>query len=187
VIQFITTNEGKFREVFEKLLEHGIRIEHLDRGYPEIQADSLEKIVRFGATVLEDEVEGDYFIDDSGLFVDALGGFPGPYSVYAFKRIGCAGILKLLEGVARRSAAFQTALLLRHRGDIHVFRGECLGEIADRQRGKGGFGFDPIFVPQGESRTFGEMTVAEKNRHSHRARAVDELIAYLKRFRGKLD
>ncbi len=180
MIQFITTNEGKFREVSEKLLEHGIRITHLDRSYPEIQADSLEKVVRFGATVLDDEVQGDYLIDDSGLFIDALGGFPGPYSAYAFKKIGCAGILKLLEGASNRTAVFVTVFLLRRGDDHETSRGEVHGTIADRERGKGGFGFDPIFVPESETRTFAEMSVKEKNALSHRARAVDGLMAHLK-------
>lgn len=180
MIQFVTTNEGKFKEVFEKLLEHGVRIEHLDRGYPEIQADSLEKIVRFGATELDAQVRGDYFIDDSGLFIDALGGFPGPYSAYVYKRLGCAGILKLMQGVTERSASFQTAFLFRKGGEHHVFRGESLGAIAEEPRGRSGFGFDPIFIPEGETRTFAEMSLKEKNNRSHRALAVDELIAFLK-------
>lgn len=180
MIQFVTTNEGKFREVFDKLLEDGIRIEHLDRGYPEIQADSLEKILRFGATVLDDEVKGDYLIDDSGLFIDALGGFPGPYSSYAFKKIGCAGILRLMEGASNRKAMFVTVFLLRRAGEHFAFRGEAPGTIADRERGKGGFGFDPVFIPDGDTRTYAEMTLKEKNATSHRGRAVDALLAHLK-------
>jgi XTP/dITP diphosphohydrolase len=179
VITFVTTNEGKFREVFDRCLERGIRIERADRSYPEIQADSLEKIVRFGATVLDDQVSGDYVIDDSGLSVDALDGFPGPYSSYAYKRLGCAGILKLLAGARTRGAAFETVLLLRRKGEHHTFRGECRGTIAESERGKSGFGFDPIFIPEGEARTFAEMDVKEKNRFSHRARAVDALLEFL--------
>jgi XTP/dITP diphosphohydrolase len=78
-----------------------------------------------------------------------------------------------------RAATFDTAFLLRAGEDHHVFHGECRGTIADRERGKGGFGFDPIFVPEGDTRTFAEMTTAEKNRVSHRARAVDALVAHL--------
>lgn len=178
-IQFVTTNEGKFKEVFDMLLERGIRIEHADRGYPEIQADSLEKIVRFGATILDEQTPGDYLIDDSGLFIDALGGFPGPYSAYVHKRLGCAGILKLLSGGSDRAALFETALLLRRKGEHHMFRGECPGTIAEAERGKGGFGFDPIFIPDGETRTFAEMSLKEKNRYSHRARAVEALAGFL--------
>jgi XTP/dITP diphosphohydrolase len=180
VIAFVTTNEGKFREVSEKLLEVGVKLVREDRTYPEIQADRLEKVVRFAATVLDDQIRGDYLIDDSGLFIDHFGGFPGVYSSYVYKRLGGAGILKLLAGVRDRGATFETVFLLRRRGDHDVFHGACRGTIADAERGQGGFGFDPIFIPEGHADTFAEMTVSEKNRVSHRARAVDALLAHLR-------
>ena len=177
---FVTTNEGKFREVAARLLDAGIRISHEDRSYPEIQTDRLEKVVRFAATILDDQIRGDYLIDDSGLAIDALGGFPGVYSSYAYKRLGSAGILKLLAGSRDRSASFETVFLLRQAEAHEVFHGMTRGTIADRERGSGGFGFDPIFLPEGATKTFGEMTLAEKNAVSHRARAVDALIAHLR-------
>lgn len=136
--------------------------------------------MRFAATILDDQIRGDYLIDDSGLSIDALGGFPGVYSSYAYKRLGSAGILKLLAGSRDRGASFETAFLLRQGGSHEVFHGTTRGTIADRERGSGGFGFDPIFLPEGATKTFGEMTLAEKNAVSHRARAVDALIAHLR-------
>lgn len=180
MIAFVTTNEGKFREVSGKLLEAGIKLVREDRTYPEIQTDRPEKVVRFAATVLDDQIPGEYLIDDSGLFIDHFGGFPGVYSSYVFKRLGCAGVLKLMEGVRDRGAMFETVFLLRRGGDHEVFHGQCRGTIPDAGRGKGGFGFDPIFVPEGHAKTFAEMTVTEKNAISHRARAVDALVAYLR-------
>lgn len=182
MIAFVTTNEGKFREVSAKLAEAGLKITHEDRTYPEIQADRLEKVVRFAATVLDDQIRGDYLIDDSGLSLDAFGGFPGVYSSYVYKRLGCAGILKLLADARSREATFEAVFLLRSGGDHEVFHGVCRGTIATEERGKGGFGFDPIFVPDGGAKTFSEMTVPEKNALSHRARAVDALVRHL---RGK--
>lgn len=180
MIRFVTTNEGKFREVAALLAASSVKIVHEDRSYPEIQADRLEKVVRFAATVLDDQIPGDYLIDDSGLFLDVFGGFPGVYSSYVYKRLGCPGILKLLHDAKVRAAVFETALLLR-KGESHeVFHGECRGTIAPAERGTGGFGFDPIFVPEGEAKTFGQMTLSEKNRHSHRARAVAALAAHLR-------
>lgn len=182
MIAFVTTNAGKFREVSARLADAGFKIVHDDRSYPEVQADRLEKVVRFAATVLDDQVRGDYLIDDSGLFIDAFGGFPGVYSSYVYKRLGCAGILRLMEAAKGRTASFETVFLLRTGGDHEVFHGACRGTIATEERGKGGFGFDPIFVPDGAAKTFGEMTLTEKNAHSHRARAVDALVRHL---RGK--
>jgi XTP/dITP diphosphohydrolase len=179
VIRFVTTNEGKFREVSALLAAANVKIVHEDRSYPEIQADRLEKVVRFAATVLDDQIPGDYLIDDSGLFLDTFSGFPGVYSSYVQKRLGCSGILKLLHDVKVRSAVFETVLLLRQGESHEVFHGECRGTIAPAERGTGGFGFDPIFVPEGEAKTFGEMSLSEKNRYSHRARAVAALTAHL--------
>ena len=157
-----------------------VKLVREDRSYPEIQTDRLEKVVRFAATVLDDQIRGDYLIDDSGLFIDEFGGFPGVYSSYAYKRLGCAGILKLMAGARTRTATFETVFLLRTGGEHEVFHGQCRGAIADRERGKGGFGFDPIFIPEGATKTFAEMTLTEKNVLSHRARAVDALAAYLR-------
>src|SRR2546426_1047166 len=175
LIAFVTTNEGKFREVSAKLVEAHIKLVHEDRSYPEIQTDRLEKVVRFAATVLDDQIRGDYLIDDSGLFIEEFGGFPGVYSSYVYKRLGCAGVLKLLHGARNRAARFETVFLLRTADDHEVFHGECRGSIPERERGSGGFGFDPIFVPDGATKTFAEMTVAEKNAMSHRAKAVEAL------------
>ena len=181
MIAFVTTNEGKFREVSAMLAEGGIKLVHEDRSYPEIQTDRLEKVVRFAATILDDQIRSDYLIDDSGFFIDCFGGFPGVYSSYVHKRLGCAGILKLMEGVANRGAMFESVFLFR-RGDAHeVFHGECRGTIPDRERGASGFGFDPIFIPEGAAKTFAEMTLSEKNAVSHRARAVAALLSLLRR------
>src|SRR5256885_16334053 len=180
LIAFVTTNEGKFREVSAKLGEAHIKLVHEDRSYPEIQTDRLEKVVRFAATVLDDQIRGDYLIDDSGLFIDAFGGFPGVYSSYVYKRLGCAGILKLLEGARTRAATFETVFLLKTAGAHEVFHGACQGTIADAERGGSGFGFDPIFIPEGATKTFAEMSVTEKNAVSHRARAVEALVAHLR-------
>ena len=178
-IQFITTNAGKFAEVSEKLAAANVKLVHLDRGYPEIQTDRLEKVLKYAATGLDDEVPGDYLIDDSGLFIEALGSFPGVYSAFVQKKIGNRGILKLLAGEKYRAAHFETVFLLRQGDEHEVFHGECRGTIADAERGRNGFGYDPLFVPEGETRTFGEMSLKEKNGISHRARAVDALLAHL--------
>jgi XTP/dITP diphosphohydrolase len=151
----------------------------VDRSYPEIQTDRLEKVLKFAATILDDQIKGDYLVDDSGLFIEALGGFPGVYSSYVHKRLGNPGILKIMSSEKNRAARFETALLLRRGLDHEVFHGESAGTIADRERGTSGFGFDPIFVPEGETRSFAEMTTAEKNRVSHRGRAVDALATFL--------
>ena len=185
MITFVTTNRGKFREVSATLAPLGVRLRRLDRAYLEIQADRLRDVVTYAAGIVARQVRGEFLIDDSGLFVDALGGFPGVYSSYAYRTIGPAGILTLMRGEARRSARFETVFLLGRRGrPSRTFRGVCEGSIARTPRGRDGFGFDPIFAPRGSRRTFGEMSLAEKNAVSHRAKAAEALARHLRRRKG---
>ncbi len=180
VLRFVTTNDGKWLEVSAILSERGIAVERINAKVLEIQSDDLTEIAKAAAVDAYRSFGGDLFVEDAGLFVDALNGFPGPYSAYAFRTIGLSGLLKLMEGVSRRTATFRSAVAYVDReGKVSVFVGEVRGLIVTEPRGRGGFGFDPIFVPLGSERTFAEMDVDEKNRFSHRAKAVRELIRYL--------
>jgi len=158
----------------------GFPVERFDRPYPEIQSASLEEVLGFAAPHLDREVGGDYLADDSGLFVHALGGFPGVFSAHAYRTLGCSGLLRLLEGRGERTAEFRSVFLVSAGGEHRFLHGSCPGTIAATERGSDGFGFDPIFVPEGSDRTFAEMSTAEKNAVSHRGRAVREVIAFLK-------
>ncbi len=122
--------------------------------------------------------------DDSGLEVAALGGAPGVYSArYAGEpKNDLANLQKLLremEGQANRSARFVTVLTFHHQGQFEQFEGEVIGEITEEPRGDQGFGYDPVFQPQGHTRTFAEMSMAEKNQLAHRARALQKFKAFL--------
>jgi XTP/dITP diphosphohydrolase len=124
-----------------------------------------------------------YFCEDAGLFVDALSGFPGVYSRYVFSTLGCDGILRLLQDVpeAQRGARFRAVVAyVDPQRNVHLVRGEARGRIERAPRGDKGFGFDPIFVPDGERRTFAQMTPAEKGGVSHRGRALDALVEHLR-------
>jgi len=180
VIRFVTTNRGKFREVRPMFAAAGIPLRQLDREYPEVQADSLEEVLAYAAGVLDREVGGDYLADDSGLFVDALRGFPGVFSAHAYRTLGCKGLLRLLAGTRNRGARFECRFLVCVGGRRALLSGTCRGRIAAEARGARGFGFDPIFVPAGHRRTLAEMTTEEKNAQSHRGRAAREVIRYLR-------
>jgi XTP/dITP diphosphohydrolase len=180
VLRFVTTNDGKWREVSALLAKHGIAVEKINAKVLEVQSDDLAEIARISALDAYRSFGGELFVEDAGLFVDALNGFPGPYSSYAYRTIGVRGLLKLMEGVERRAAVFRSAVAYVDReGSVNVFVGEVRGFIATEPRGTKGFGFDPVFVPLGSERTFAEMDVEEKNRYSHRARAVGELVKHL--------
>ncbi len=183
-LQVITTNDGKFAEFSQALSAAVQELTRLDMPYPEVQADSLEEVVRFGMEWLSSRLEGSFVIDDSGLFIDSLGGFPGVYSSYAFRTLGMRGILKLLQGVPGRGATFKTVLGLYHNGTAALFQGECRGRISTSPEGDGGFGYDPVFIPVGEERSFAEMTPSEKNGVSHRGRAVAALVKHIRSIEG---
>ena len=148
----------------------------------EIQSESLEEIARTSVLRVWEELHKPVVVEDAGLFIQPLNGFPGPYSSYVYKTIGLKGILKLMEGVSQRSAKFLSAVAYMDAGleEPVCFLGEVRGRISNRVRGSKGFGFDPIFVPEeGDGRTFGEMERWEKNRLSHRSRAFRKLGEWL--------
>ncbi len=176
MIPFITTNEGKFEEFRTFLEPLGLQLSMSDREYPEVQADSLEDVVLYGASVLSRELD-EFVIEDSGFFIDPIPGFPGVYSKHIHGSIGLDGVLKLV-GTDRR-AHFE-ACILYYDGTSHVFKGEVTGTVATERRGTGGFGYDPIFIPDGHDRTFAEMTPAEKNELSHRGRALESMAGFLR-------
>lgn len=169
-VTFVSTNVGKFREVRTILAEYDVRVQWDRRSLPEIQADDLESVVEAKLTAAGESGRA-VLVEDSGLFVQGLGGFPGVYSAYAYKTIGLQGILRLTRGHAR-NAVFRTVAALARGSHRWTLSGVCRGRIADRPRGKNGFGYDPIFIPNGQTRTFGQLDPLEKNRRSHRARAI---------------
>lgn len=177
MIRFITSNSGKFREVVSIFAGTGIELTQLDTEYPEIQTESIVDVVRFA---LEQLTEDNILIDDSGLFIDALNGFPGVFSSYVFETVGCDGILKLLQNVDDREARFECCFGLRSQGRDYLFVGIAKGEISREVQGTNGFGYDPIFIPAGERRTFAQMSTEEKNKISHRGRAARKVVNFLK-------
>lgn len=181
-IQFITSNPGKLLEAQKLLSSLGFEVMQLELSYPEIQASSLEEVASFGIKwILKDKkVEGAVILEDAGLFVSSLNNFPGVYSKHFFTTIGFDGILRLLKGKEDRCAYFESCVAYCEKDTEPLFfKGRVEGTIADLPRGEHGFGYDPIFIPEGEKRTFGEMVTQEKNKYSHRAKALQQLADFL--------
>lgn len=168
-LTFVSTNAGKFREVRTILAEYGVEVRWLRRELPEIQADRLESVVDAKLAVAAKLAPG-VLVEDSGVFIPGLGGFPGVYSAYALRTIGLEGILRLVRGRSR-DALFRAVAGVSLDARRWMRSGECRGRIAHGIRGRHGFGYDPIFIPDGETQTFGQLSAAEKNRRSHRAQA----------------
>ena len=176
-VYFVTSNEGKFREVKEIGKKYGIEIDWIRREYLEPQGSDLEEIAKISAQLLAEEIREPSFLEDSGLFIEALKGFPGPYSSYVFKTIGNEGILKVMNGVEDRRAYFLAVIAFWDGEKVLTFKGRVDGRIATEMRGDKGFGFDPIFEYNGK--TFAVMG-EEKNEVSHRRKALESFFEYLK-------
>jgi XTP/dITP diphosphohydrolase len=147
------------------------------RALPEPQADTLEEVVE-AKLAAAGRARPAILVEDSGLFIDALHGFPGVYSSYVYRTIGPEGVLALLKGRSRH-ATFRTVVGLRRPRDVLLAVGETAGTISEKPRGSGGFGYDPIFIPDGQTATFAELSIGAKNALSHRGRAMRALAARL--------
>ncbi|MEM3731495.1 MAG: XTP/dITP diphosphatase [Candidatus Bathyarchaeia archaeon] len=185
IIFFATNNVNKFSEARKVLAEHGIASGMIRVKTLEIQSESLEEIAKTSAIQAFQNCGLPIIVEDAGLFVDALNGFPGPYASYVYKTIGNKGLLKLMENVENRRAKFESvvAYISPKCQQPICFKGEVAGEITREERRKAsqlGFGFDPIFKPRGVDKTFAEMQISEKNKYSHRAEALRNFAKWYK-------
>jgi XTP/dITP diphosphohydrolase len=177
-LTLVTSNKNKFGETREIAQDYGIDLKYEAVDIPEIRG-TLEEIVQDKARRSFEAVGRPVLVDDSGFFLNAWRGFPGPFSAFALERLGCEGILSLMEDVKDRSAEFRCAAAYYDGKDLRVRLGIVHGRVTEEQRGSGGFGYDPIFIPDGHHRTFAE-DFRFKMRVSHRRRAFRELFAALK-------
>jgi len=194
-LTFATNNPHKLEEIHAhlkgiyevvSLSEMGINID-----IPEDHL-TLEENAHQKAEFIYQNFGLDCFADDTGLEIDVLNGEPGVFSAryskmppaaYPDVDIATANMNKVLDkliGESRRSARFRTVIVLILRGKEHTFEGIVQGEIAQNPSGVKGFGYDPIFIPEGYDISFAEMNIEEKNKISHRAKAVNQLVQFLK-------
>jgi len=186
---FTTHNQHKLKEV-QTLLPTSIRLLSLTdidctQEIPET-ASTLEGNAKLKADYITKHYGYDCFADDTGLEVEALNGVPGVYSArYAgLDNNAEANMQKLLVNLkdeTNRKAQFRTVIALNLNGKQYLFEGICKGEILTQKQGAQGFGYDPIFKPEGFEKSFAEMTLKEKSVISHRGRAVGELVSFLKK------
>ena len=187
---FATRNHNKVKEI-QTLIPAAIKLlslhdvncfEDIPETKPTIEGNASEK-----AFYVYQKYHHSCFADDTGLEVEALDGKPGVLSArYAGEikdaHLNMNKVLDELKGSENRKARFKTVISLVNYGAEHLFEGIVSGSILHEKRGKNGFGYDPIFIPDGLSKTFAEMNLEEKNKYSHRAIAVNKLVEYLNRF-----
>jgi XTP/dITP diphosphohydrolase len=171
-ILFATSNKGKVQEAAAILAKVGISVTHFPFEYRELRSDSLEEIAEDAVKEAHRRCGGKpIFVEDTGLFIDALDGFPGTFSAWVQKKLGNKGILRLMEGIEERAARFETRIAYHDGEKISIHSGSCEGQIAKEACGTAGFGYDPIFIPKGHSQTFAE-NIQLKNNLSHRYKSL---------------
>ena len=208
-VWFLTSNAGKLAEAAHHFSTLGMTVRALEvpeGSIVEPQASTLEEVAEAKIRQALEHLPHEgamVLVEDAGLFVDALDGFPGVYSSYVHETVGNAGMLRLLahllsEDPARskrlRSASFQAVAALWDGQEIHVGKGVCKGSIAHDVEGEGGFGYDPIFIPSDldeegrpldpetlgavstHGQTFGSVDAEIKHQFSHRRRALDDIV-----------
>ncbi|NNM02637.1 MAG: RdgB/HAM1 family non-canonical purine NTP pyrophosphatase [Nitrosopumilus sp.] len=164
---FVSSNNHKYAEAKSILETFGIKLGFLKSNLEEIQSNSLDEIAVRKAKDAFSKFKKPVIIEDDGLFINSLSGFPGPYSSYVFKTIGNDGILNLLKN--NRKAKFVSIITYCDKTNLQSFNAKLDGIISKFQKGKG-WGYDPIFIPKNSQITFAQMN--EKNKLSHRYKAL---------------
>lgn len=186
---FATNNKHKLKEVQTMLTNFGIVSLADINCFEEIPetADTLEGNAILKANFITEKYGLDCFADDTGLEVEALNNEPGVYSArYAGEDNNADAnmnkLLQHLENTQNRKAQFKTAIALNIQGKQFIFEGVCKGTILTEKQGEGGFGYDPVFMPDGFKTSFAEMAMTEKGNISHRGKAMEKLVTFLKEY-----
>ena len=167
---FASSNEHKFQEAERILANLGMQINLFKTTLEEIQSNNLNDIAEKKAINAYDLIQKPVIIEDDGLFINSLNGFPGPYSSYVYDTIGNKGIMNLLENSKVRDAKFVSIIAYCDSDcDVKLFESSIPGKISSIIE-KGGWGYDPIFIPDGESKTY--ANVSDKDKFSHRSAAL---------------
>ncbi len=172
---FATGNKGKAEEA-QKILNHPIEIVTLE--LDELQSMDLEKIVEHKVRQAYEIVKEPVFVDDVALYLDIWDGFPGPFVKFIHEK-GNKRLLYMLRNEDNRDGLLVATIGYYDGDSVHFFKGELKVTISREEQGEGGWGLDPILIPEGKNRTFGEISEDEKNADSHRSRALLKFKKFL--------
>ncbi|MEK6952656.1 MAG: XTP/dITP diphosphatase [Nanoarchaeota archaeon] len=173
---FVTGNENKLREA-SKILGFDVKSAKID--VPEEQEIEVDKIIESKAKAAYEKVKQPVIVEDTGLYFEAMNGFPGALIKWVLKSIGNEGAVKMLNGHDHRNAYAKTGIGYFDGENFKIFSGIIKGKISEEPRGKNGFGWDMIFIPENYEKTFAEMTDEEKNNISMRKIAFENLKSFL--------
>ncbi|MDX1596666.1 MAG: RdgB/HAM1 family non-canonical purine NTP pyrophosphatase [Nitrosopumilaceae archaeon] len=164
---FVSSNKHKYQEAKQILKDYGIHLKLSKQNLQEIQSDSIKKISQHKAKQAFEKLKKPVIVEDDSLEIDSLNGFPGPYSSYVFKTIGNNGILQLIK--ENRNAKFHSTITFCDKNNLISFSGVIAGTISKKPKGTQ-WGYDPIFIPKNNSKTFAQIEI--KNKLSHRFSAL---------------
>ncbi|HVC58678.1 MAG TPA: non-canonical purine NTP pyrophosphatase [Candidatus Acidoferrales bacterium] len=176
-LAFVSGNLNKAAEIIAMGRERGISIRHVKMSKVEVQAETNTEIAIKSAREAYAKLKVPLIVEDSGISIDALGGFPGTYAAYAYSTIGLKGILTLLKGKAR-GASFNTTFCYTDGKTTKTFVGVNRGTISAKIKGGRKFAYDMVFVPKGYGKTFSQLDLDVKNRISHRSIAFNKFADY---------
>ena len=187
VIFMITENFHKYHEARRILLKNDIATAMFKTKITEIQDDNLENISRIKALNFCRRSNLPIIVEDAGLFIRKLKGFPGPYSSYVYRTLGLHGILELMKNIRDRRAVFRSVVTFCNgEGVLKIFEGTIEGKITNSTRGNQGFGFDPIFEAfETPNSTFAELSIDQKSIISHRSKSLREFAKFYKAYFSK--
>lgn len=174
---FVTGNKGKVAEA-KAILD--VPVVAYPMELDELQSLDLEKIVTYKVNQAYARVGKPVFVDDVGLYIQTFNGFPGPFVKFLLEAGGNGLLLKMMSGQTDRNVIARAAIAYHDGTNIHTFIGDVNGVIAPEPRGDGGWGWDPVFIPQGKDMTYAEMGQVEKNAISHRRAALEKLKQFLR-------
>ncbi len=171
----VTSNANKIAEINE-ILGTNHQVSHLD--VPEIQSLDLDKVIAAKAKAAYDKIKKPVLVTDVSLEIEKLKGLPGTFVKFFLETLGTTGTVRLLgKGIHKAKAT--DAVAIYDGKNLKIFKGTIEGTLANDDRGEAGFGFDKVFIPNGNSKTWSELSVDEKNKISHRAKALKKLKEYL--------
>lgn len=176
-ITFVTSNAAKAAEVSRVLV---MPLEHQGIDIPELQSVNMSDVVRHKAQQAFASLKRPLLVEDTALTFHALGHLPGPFIKWFFQELGNDGLCQVLNNFASRDATASVMFGLHDGTAIHLFEAHQPGTIASTPRGGSGFGWDPLFIPQGHTQTWGEMTPQKKEATSMRTQALNQVAQYLK-------
>jgi XTP/dITP diphosphohydrolase len=174
----VTQNKHKLNELTPLFKKYNVDFETTSHKKHEIRSEDVEEIAHVAAKVAYDSLQQPVVVDDTGFFVKSLNGFPGSYAAIVLKSIGYEGILRLMAGKVERTSKFMTAVGYCDGDQLKTFVGTMSGTITQEAAGEGGFGYDPIFVPDGFSKTYAQLKLEEKVSISHRTKAFEEFLQW---------